>query len=222
MRGLIKILFLILLVVTLTACGVKILPKDTTEGIVDRKTNSIAIEKDGIKITIETMAWSFSPYFLEDYYTPLYVIVRNETPKGIDLRYDNFILFDNKGNQFRAIPPAIVKDSFLGYEPYISYRTLPQPYYYWDYWWTPYWYPVRPWPYPYTYYPYYWDYRYPYDTYEFRSDVVPKALPEGEILSNAQVRGFLYFQKATDYGESLNLKVSISGLTYNFLFEIKD
>jgi len=215
MRYLIKIFSLLFLLATLTACGIKIIPRDTQEGVVDQRAKSITIEKEGIRITVKSMKWRYSPSYLEDYYTPLYVIVRNGTDKGIELRHEDFLLFDDKGNQFRPIPPEKVKDSLFIKEPYSPYRAIPPYYWYWDYWWRPYWY-TRPWPYP-----YYWDYVYPYDIYEGPLDVVPQALQEGEVLPNSQVRGFLYFQKATEFGKDLTLRVTISGLIYNFLFEIR-
>lgn len=220
MRDLIRIIFPVFLLIIFTSCGIKILPKDTSEGVVDRRANSITIEKDGIKITVKSMEWKYSPSYLEDYYTPLYVILRNETDKGIDLRYEDFVLFDDKGNQFRPIPPEKVKDSLFIKEPYSLYQGFPVPYYYWywDYWWRPYWY-TRPYLYP---YPYYWDYGYPYNLYERPFEVIPQALHEGEVLPKSQVRGFLYFQKATEFGRDLTLRVSISGFIYNFLFEIRD
>lgn len=218
MQNLKKIPLFVFLVLILTACGVKILPKDTSEGVVNQKNSSVTIEKERIRITVKSMAWKFSPSYLEDYYTPLYIIVRNETDKGIDLRYKDFILFDDKGNQFIPISPEKVRDSFLGYELYSSYRTFPGPYNFWEDWWRPYWY-TRPWPYYPS--PYYRDYGYPYDMYNLHTDVIPHALPEGDIFPNAQVRGFLYFQKATEFGKELKLKVSTAGLTYNFVFEIR-
>lgn len=230
MKGLIKISLISLFILTISSCGLQLIPKTTNEGTVDLKANSITIEKDRIKITAMGMEWKYSPYYLEDYYTPIYVIVRNETEKEVDLKYEDFMLLDDKGNQFRVIRPEQVKDSVPRWEDYNPYWDMPRPYYYWDYgWWRPYRY--TPWSYTYPYnmylppYPYYYNYNYPYsypyDMYDLTSDVIPQALNEGKILPKAQVRGFLYFQKATEYGNDITLRVSLLGLTYNFTFEIK-
>lgn len=217
MRGRLReIAFFILLAMILMACGVKIVPKSPPEGIIDQK--ALSIEKEGVRLTVEPMAWRFFPYYLEDYYTPLYIIIRNGTDKPVAVKYEDFILFDDKGNQFKPILPEKIEDS-VGLYPY-DYPFY-SPYYnpwYWGYrpYWWPYWSPYWTWLY------YYGDYRYPYDRYYAPPlEIVPQALPEGEIYPGAQVRGFLYFQNATEYGKGLTLKVSIAGLLYEFGFEIR-
>ena len=90
MKGLIKIFLITFIFITLSACGLKLIPKATNEGTIDLKANSITINKGGINITAIGMEWKYSPYNLEDYYTPIYVIVRNETEKEIDIKSPYF------------------------------------------------------------------------------------------------------------------------------------
>lgn len=220
MKVLTRISLIALIILTLSACGLKLIPSTTNEGTVDLKTKSITIEKGGIKITAMGREWEYSPIYLEDYYTPLYVIIRNETEKEIYLKYEDLILIDDKGNQFKALDPEKVNNSLLKREPYGTYWDMPRPYNYWDYgWWRPFWY-TGPWLYNYPYYSYPYPYPYPYIN-DLPSEVIPHALNEGKVLQKSQVRGFLYFQKATEFGKDITLRVSLSGFSYNFIFEIK-
>ena len=62
----------------ISGCGIKILPKTTQEGIIDTRHNSISKEKEGIKITVRSMEWYHDPSFLDEYFTPIFFLIKNE------------------------------------------------------------------------------------------------------------------------------------------------
>ena len=80
MRNLKLFLLFILILAPFAAagCGVKILPKTTQEGIIDPRHNSISKEKEGIKITARSMEWYHDPSFLDEYFTPIFFLIKNE------------------------------------------------------------------------------------------------------------------------------------------------
>ncbi|MBI5197357.1 MAG: hypothetical protein HZA19_01990 [Nitrospirae bacterium] len=53
------------------------------------------------------------------------------------------------------------------------------------------------------------------------SNITLLSLPEGEIHPQSQVRGFLFFRKATTYGKDLRLKVQVDGFDQDFEFEVR-
>jgi hypothetical protein len=52
------------------------------------------------------------------------------------------------------------------------------------------------------------------------SNVTLLSLPEGEVHDQSQVRGFVYFRKATTYGKDLRLRVRINDIEQDFEFEV--
>lgn len=206
------ILFLIAFAFLTAGCGVKIIPKTEQEGIIDAKHNIITKEKNGLRITARSMDWRFDPYFLDEYFTPIFFIIKNDTDQKVTISYKNFIAFDDQGNQYNALPPANVNDLLLAreYSPFYPYY----PYY------------------PYTEtiimrekegtyttfglgIPFFYSYRRSF------SNIALYALPEGEIHPHAQVRGFVYFTRADQYGRELKIKLKIDGIEQEFEFILK-
>jgi hypothetical protein len=205
----IVILFLIAFAFLTTVCGVKIIPKTEQEGIIDAKHNIITKEKNGLRITARSMDWRFDPAFLEEYFTPIFFIIKNDTDQKVNISYKNFMAFDDLGNQYNAVQPANVNDSLLAREYYPFY-----PYY-------PY--------YPYTETVIIREKEGTYITFGFGiplfyyyrrsfSNIALYALPEGEVHPHAQVRGFVYFTRADQYGRELRLKVKIDNVEQEFEF----
>lgn len=206
-------LFLLSILISISfvaaGCGVKILPKTLQEGVIDQRHNSISKEKDGIKITARTMEWYHDPSFVDEYFTPIFFLIKNEKGHKVTVSYKEFIMFDDMGNQYNAIPPEKVNEILLAREYYPFY-----PYY-------PY--------YPYTETVIIREKEGTYTTFGFGvplfyyyrrsfSNISLYALPEGDIHPNAQVRGFVYFAKADKHGNELKIKIKIDGVEQEFEF----
>lgn len=180
------------------SCGVMLVPEPGQGGRVDVASRMVTKEARGLQVTVQSMAWQYDPYYLDDFFTPLLVFVRNMTEEPIALRHQDFVLVDDRGNQFDAVPPQTVDRAIRG-------RGYPYPYP------PPFYYPPRPGIGPYAIEPYPYHY----------ADIILLGLAETSVLPHAQVRGFVYFQKATFEGQRLTLTASIAGRSQEFHFSIQ-
>jgi hypothetical protein len=183
--------------VALSSCGVTIIPSPDPSGKVDTAARLVVKEANGIQVAVQSMAWRYDPFYLDDYFTPMLVFIRNKTEDPVSVRYDNFVLVDDRGNQFNAVPPQMVDRTIkrIGY-PY------PPAYY-------P---PVSNGPFP----------PYGYEPYPYRyADVIMLALQETKVVPHAQVRGFVYFQEAVVEGREFTVTISVAGKPQEFHFTIQ-
>ena len=186
-----------------TACAPRIIPRADQSGFVDAEDNIITKEKAGIRVSVRTEEWRYTPYAINDYFTPFLFLIRNNTGEKVAVKYSGLMLFDEHGNQFEAVPPEGVEymmasrdlygdrgtDLFFRYEE------------------------TRP---PYTYgleVPAYL--RRPF------SNISILSLPDAPIYPNSQVRGFVYFRRAITYGKALKLRVELGDFQEEFEFDIK-
>lgn len=171
---------------------IKLYPK-SNQGVLERD-NRLTITQNKVSLTILTNTWNYTPSELDDYYTPLEVIIRNDQEHSIETGYSDFLLFDEFGNQYRALNPGAV-DNSLGYQGYgrrygrytaffgFSYGRFGHPLFY-----DPFYYP-------------FW-YGYP----NYSSAVQRVGLLQGAVRPHAQVSGFLYFQKILPESKDLVLE----------------
>ncbi len=228
-RPVFTLLFLILL--TAYGCATKIIPVAVPGGLINERRGSLTISKGGIAVTAEAEALYRTPYNLENYFTPFRVVIRNETGRQIRISYDDFILLDEKGNQYNVYSPEkmaeIVKsDPDYAVRPpitvlpvYANQSTLS--------------------PFStngiYTAMPYYDQARghwsYPYDFYRRDSrfmsgetlmqDIFLTALPVGRIIDGAQVFGNVYFRTDMRDVSQARVHVTIEGIEFELPFLVK-
>lgn len=175
----------------------KIYPK-SNQGLI-KNGNRVTLTQNKVSLTVLTNTWNYVPSDLDDYYTPIEVLIRNDQEHSIDVSFQDFLLFDEVGNQYRALKPLTV-DNAMGYNGYgrgfgrysvfmgFSYGRFSHPFFH-DPFYHRYWYG-----YPYYYQPYY------------SSTVQRVALLPGEVRPHAQVKGFLYFQKISAASKDLILE----------------
>lgn len=219
-RGVIAI-FMLFLSAMLAGCGIKIVPSPGAAGVVDPVKNLVTQERDGLRVSVQSMAWSGVPYYLDQYYTPFFVIARNDRAVPLKLDYKAFHLVDNEGNQFDVVTPEKVWDVLIGKRGPVVYMPYPYPPYYYDrYRWYE----------RYPTYPYYYPYYYPGGFYEISpaeeyawshsKDIIVEGLTEGEVMPGAQVSGFIYFKRATRTGNWLDLTVTLEGVGFKYRFDL--
>lgn len=194
----------IILCFAMTACAPKIIPRPDQAGLVDPESNIVTKEKGGIKVSIQTEEWRYAPYSLNDYFTPFLFLIRNNTENKVSVKYSGFILFDEHGNQFDAIPPEGVEYMMLSRELYGD--RYPDIFFRFE--------ETRP---PYTY-----GFEIPAYMRRPFSNISILSLPEVPVFPNSQVRGFVYFRKAITYGKGLRLRVEIDGFSEEFEFDIRE
>src|SRR3989304_586658 len=92
-------LFLLISLVLSVGCGLKVVPKPDQTGEVDLESNIVTKEKDGVRISVQTMEWRYEPYYLDAVYTPFLVLIKNGTNNNLSVQYSDFVLIDGQGIQ---------------------------------------------------------------------------------------------------------------------------
>lgn len=165
-------------------------------GLIDPQVRSASKSQDNVTVTIYGSAWRGSPSYLEDFVTPLYLVVQNDTDTGVAFGSHDLLLFDERRTQYAPIAPEHVV------------RML----------WGGYWGPTRPF-YGYFYFssgyhrshdPFFappWWWNYPPYYYERLDDVITQALAMGVVRPRARVQGFIYFPRLSSQVRSLSVQV---------------
>ncbi len=162
---------------------------------------SLTVAEAGIGLTILPNAWHGYPSDLSQYYTPVQVVIENDRPDDIQVRYRDFLIVDDARNLYRAVEPGEVARVLYGGRR----NSEPPLYAFSDPWWYPY-----PYAYGFPFYSPFSPYPYfpvsPYGYYRMPAyDLLTLGLREGSVLPGARVNGFLYFQLATQTAGSLTL-----------------
>ena len=179
-----------------SACGMVLVPDASQGGRVDVTARRVTKEDKGVQVTVQSMAWQYEPYDLDNLYTPLLVFVRNETDQPIPLQYRDFVLVDDRGTQYDVVPPQTAE--------FTARSRLPR---YAPSYAAPYGYGAVPPPFLYN--------------NGRATDITLLGLTETSVRPHAQVRGFLYFQQAMMEGRRLTLTVSLAGHPQEFQFSIQ-
>lgn len=228
-RPFLYLFFLILL--TAYGCATKIIPVPVPGGFINERRGSLTISKGGVSVTAEAEALYRTPYNLENYFTPFRVVIRNDTGSQIKISYDNFILLDEKGNQYNAYSPEkmaeIVKSDpeyavrpplavLPVYDSHSTFTRFPSSNTYAD---MPYYDRARG----------HWSY--PYDLYRrgdrffngetLMQDIFLTALPVGRIINGAQVFGNVYFRTDMYDVSQAMVHVTIDGTEFELPFLVK-
>lgn len=226
---------LIALLVLLAGCGPRLMPLAVKGAVLDEKSASISVTKNGVTVRAALAYLNRTPYNIEAYFIPFKVEVRNETGKDISVDFTDFILLDGNRNQYRAFPPEkiaeIVKsDPEYAVKPQDTTFVMPTL--------TNYTSPIDPPPYPSGSSfgsPYYdaglghWVYPQGiYDRYRrdepgetLMQDIFLDSLPIGNILDGAQVRGNVYFKLGYTNVKSVIIRTSINGTIIELPFEVQ-
>ncbi len=142
---------------------------------------------NGLRVSIRTNAWEYSPSNLENYVLPIYLEVENLSDVPLFLRREDVYIVDNKGNQYNSLEPkdvaGILRDySSIGFSFSIGYWSSPI-----GIWWWPY-------------------YTIPYGERTY-PDIINKAFTFGQIRPKNKISGFIYFPKMPKEVESITLYV---------------
>ncbi|MGC8852682.1 MAG: hypothetical protein ACP5P0_03645 [Hydrogenobacter sp.] len=177
-----KLFFFFFVLVLGCAPAVKLVPLEDGLKVDKEKLTSIYEDKD-VQILVKTHAWKYSPSDLPYYVLPIYLEVKNLSTKSLYIERQGVHLIDDENRQYNPIPPGDVS-SMLGGNVRFSFGIA---YYSYPYW--------------FGYYPYY-----PYypPTYP---DIVNNAFLFGTLEPGAILKGFVYFQKPTNYQKRVILRV---------------
>ncbi len=115
---------LLLLVILLTGCSAKIVPKQVAGGLLDLKAGSQKIDMNDISISVRVQDLSYAPYRQVDNITSFYFDVQNRTPQPWSFPAEAVRLVASDGHQFSPVTPMQVKEMVSRELPYM----VPYPY----------------------------------------------------------------------------------------------
>ncbi|MBI1821193.1 MAG: hypothetical protein HY036_05390 [Nitrospirae bacterium] len=199
-----SLIFALVLTLFVGGCGVAIVPKPDQTGEVDLHSNIITKKVGGAAVSVQTQEWQFYPGDLEQYYTPLLLLIKNGTENKLEFAQKFLNLLDSGGNQFQPVPPVEVERTFIdrGYPVSSSAHIGIGSGGYSSFFGFAFNFPFYPSPPP-------------------VSDISLLALHEGDILPGATVRGFVYFRKVVPTEGTLKLHLEINQAAEDFYFIVK-
>jgi hypothetical protein len=173
-----------------------------------------------VTVVINSSPWEGSPDYLGRYITPIYVEIQNNGSSSLNIRYDDFVLIDQNRTQYNALTPQFVADALksvsegYAYGPYYPPVSIGLGFGYFS--GGPF---YGSWPYYGPFYsPFYIYGDYPFGYYPPAyysppsvGNVYTKALVPGQVIPNAKLQGYIYFQK-------LPKEVSLATLNVGYRF----
>lgn len=173
------------LFVLLLGCGAKLIPVAAPGAEIDKPTNTISLEKEGVRVTVRAAKPRHIPSWTEGRLTSFLIVVCNGTTKEISVDPVNFLLFDEEKNQYNAIAPQDITQ-YERHHVFLPFFGLS------------YWYGFSDSYYFRTSFP-----LYHYD--EGSGEMFWKSLPRTEIQAGAKVSGLVYFRAKPEESEKVRL-----------------
>ena len=155
--------------------------------------------KNGVRISVKTGEWKYSPSNLGYYVFPVYVELENLSDSAINIGREEVYIIDERGNQYNPISPSDVHSMLqrkygLSFGFGLGYYSYP-----WHVWWHPY-------------------YAFP-PSREVYPDVLNYAFNFGTVQPRARLRGFVYFPLLPSDVSTASLYVK--GYKFNLKLETK-
>lgn len=170
---------LLLLIVLMSGCSAKIVPRQVAGGVLDLKAGSQAIDKNDISISVRVQDLTYAPYRQVDNITSFYFDVQNRSSQPWSFPSEAVRLVASDGRQFSPVTPMQVKEMVSRDLPYMV-------------------------PYPYVGYYYLEDAQrgshfntftsnLPYYASNHPQDIFTQALPTDSIEPGNRIAGLIYF-----------------------------
>lgn len=212
-----SVIIIMFLLVSGCSLATKAVPMATPGSVIDQKSGSATIEKDGIEVTTQLVDWNYFPYNLTNYFSPFAVTIKNKTTDVLNFETSNFFMYDENKTQYGAYTPKEVYGITSGE----LYYLIPYPY-------------VGVYVYEgYRQFPTAGTREYPpigvagpqlYEVYP--RDVYSQALPFGPLNPDAQLKGLVYFKGNLYNFKKIRIFVIASKpggqkIEFEFPFEVK-
>lgn len=95
----------------LTGCATAALKPAPTAELADDDESRAVASSEGIRLTIDTDAWSSYPQALEKRLTPVQATIVNSSEHPVELKYEHFSLSGFEGVTYHPLPPIDIKGS---------------------------------------------------------------------------------------------------------------
>lgn len=185
---------LLIAIVFLAGCsGIKVVPLQVPQGVVNLSDNSQTVTKDGVSITVANSNTEMVSYNLDGTVTAFVVTIDNQSSREIGFDTGSFLLLDGQNRQYLPLTPEQVKELMSR----DSYYLIPYPYvgfyYLEDYERTSFYNTTE------SQLPYY------YEVYP--QDIQTRALAANPVIPGAKSTGLVYFR--IDLGAVKEVKLLI-------------
>jgi hypothetical protein len=207
------------ILITTIGCASRSLIPISDSGIAYPEILSASKTLGDVTVTVNSSHWQGSPDYLGRYITPIYVEIENNGSSSLSIGYDDFVLIDQSRTQYNPLTPQIVAETlktvsegYFAYGPYFPPVSIGLGFGYFSggpfYGGWPYYGPF------YSPFYIYGDYPFGYYPPAYYSppsvgNVYTKALVPGQLIPNAKLQGYIYFQK-------LPKEVSLATLNFGY------
>ena len=118
--------FWVISIFLLSGCSLstKAVPVAVPGAVIDQKTGSSTMEKEGVEVTAQLVDWNYFPYNLTNYFTPFSITIKNKTTQVLNFDAPNFVMYDENQTQYGAYAPKDVYGIVSGE----LYYLIPYPY----------------------------------------------------------------------------------------------
>lgn len=185
--------------ILIAGCAVPRLQPAPDARLVPGSDRIAVADSAGVRVTVETGAWTGEPRNLSAEITPLRITIENHGERSVRVRYNDFSLASDAGYRYSSLPPYQIRGSVPGqdYPPFAPRFTWSgfyvAPYY------SPYFVGMRPWGDPWAFDGYYYHSHFPLWRVDLPTrDMREMAVPEGVIEPSGSISGFIYFPKLTE------------------------
>lgn len=180
-------------------------------------TRELSTTVDGVKVTTRGDTWPGDAVIREEV-TPLHIKLENDSGRPLRVEYKRFVLVDESGKQYTALPPYEIGGTAKKPVKVTVYRPFADPYFgYQGFYIYPYYSSLYPgatiWSAPPTYG---YDIDYYRDTYTYwkkiglpTPEMLRRALVEGVLEPGGSMSGFLYFPEIPKQTENVRLQVRL-------------
>lgn len=214
-----KIIFASVLVLITIGCSSRHLVPVSDDGFVYPEFHTLFKTENGVTIGVNSSPWEGSPENLQRYVTPIFIEIQNNNNKNLNIKYDDIVLVDEYRTQYNPLSPQIVAEiinttSQYAYGPGYPQVSIGLGFGYFSggsFWggsfYSPFYSPFYPPFYFFGEFPlgYYPPYYYPPPDV---GNIYTNALITGQVLPNAKLKGFVYFQKVPEQVSQVTLDIS--------------
>lgn len=224
-----------LLLLTLAGCAVEpILIPDRSASLATGADPIAVAELSGVRVTLNTAAWSGEPRDLALTMSPILISLENHSGRNLRIAYRDFAIVGANGFRYAALtllpgqapsgaaePGALPDFRFVDYHPArpVTPRPLPPPRFHHHRFFVapPYrhWYPnVFVWPHVFVYDGSAYD-RSRWPVQLPTNDMLAEGLPEGVLEQGGSLSGFLFFQGVTQAERRVRLEMKLIDASTN-------
>lgn len=171
----------------------------TDARLVDNNVSRAADVSENVRLEARVRSWRWAPRKLDEFVTPVFVVIQNQSDRTIRVRLSNLQLQGVGGISMAALPPFEVEGEIVRRVKRYAYGSK-------GFFVAPHLHSSYPgfqvWSGAFAFNPFYYrTYQPVYSTYEVAlptRDMLVRALPEGSLEPGGRIAGFVYFERSLE------------------------